>query len=1083
MPKVDLNTNKCIFIISIYFSLKCRLKLSKRGLMSKWQYEKDVDDYVKAIFKNLGLKKSRDFNEKQAMTPYLKDALKGSAKTKAKENFGVPDFSLEIYDIPVIIENKFGLKKLIAKDKDEMKFDDKSISGYAVNGALHYARSIIASGKYHEAVAIGIAGDSEENLQICIYFVWGSSELTFKFMDNYKTLNFLENKKSFENFYKDAKLTDEDKHRFLITSREILKIYAKKLNKLMHNHNITAPQRVLYVSGMLLSMQDIKENYGLTPDDLKGSQLDNERDGIRITSRISSFLKNRKIPSEKLNLMLASFNEISKNSQRDEIDKTKPNDKEVAHLLKEKSSTTKQIFTFLYRNIFQKIDGSGGESFGHIDVMGEMYSEFLKYALGDGKELGIVLTPPYITKMMAEILDINKDNRVMDLATGSAGFLISAMQIMIENANENYAKGSSEALKKIDEIKRNQLLGVELNAEMYTLAATNMILRGDGSARIEHGSAFNRSDELYSNFKADRILLNPPFTFDENGMPFIAYGLDRMAKGGLGAIIIQDSAGSGKAVKSNQQILKSHTLLASIKMPVDLFVPVAGVQTSIYIFKAHEPHDFERSVKFIDFRNDGYKRTSRSLQELDEPTQRYADIVKIYKAGRAAKVDPRLWKLDEIFVEDLITKSGSDWNFDQHKKVDAMPMLADFKKSVSDYLSWEVSQILKKDSPSRSSIVNQRIANLEREFKASGGKFEEFRIGDIFDIQTGSLLNSSVLINGDIKRISAKSEDNGVIGTYDTLNIDEARHYENFISVNFFGDVFYHPYLASVEMKVHVVKFKKCEALAFKEIEFTNYSGLYISSCIKNILRGKFGYGNQLSSSKLRDGKFKILLPTLGGKINFSFMEKFIEELDAYLRATGLKNYELTDAEKSAINKFDEFDKWGGVAKEFNLKKLFGSSTRGKRLKSSDRRDGNLPFVTAGEADMGISAFISNDVEIFKENTITIDMFGSSKYRNYKYEADDHVAVVHTENLPKHAAIYVATAIHKVANAGQFSYARNFYAKDADELNILLPVFNGEICYEFMNDFIKAIEKLVIKDVVLWADKKIEATKKVVNKV
>ena len=283
-------------------------------------------------------------------------------------------------------------------------------------------------------------------------------------------------------------------------------------------------------------------------------------------------------------------------------------------------------------------------------------------------------------------------------------------------------------------------------------------------------------------------------------------------------------------------------------------------------------------------------------------------------------------------------------------------------------------------------------------------------------------------------------------------------------------------------MKVHVVKFKKCEALAFKEIEFTNYSGLYISSCIKNILRGKFEYGNQLSSSKLRDGKFKILLPTLGGKINFSFMEKFIEELDAYLRATGLKNYELTDAEKSALAKFDEFDKWGGVAKEFNLKKLFGSSTRGKRLKSSDRLDGNLPFVTAGEADMGISAFISNDVEIFKENTITIDMFGSSKYRNYKYGADDHVAVVHTENLPKHAAIYVATAIHKVANAGQFSYARNFYAKDADELNILLPVFNGEICYEFMENFIKAIEKLVIKDVVLWADKKIEATKKVVNK-
>ncbi len=1047
--------------------------------MSKWQYENDVDDYVKATFKNLGLKKSRDFNEKQAMTQYLKEALKGSAKTKTKENFGVPDFSLECYDIPVIIENKFGSKKLVAKDKDEMKFDDKSISGYAVNGALHYARSIIASDKYHEAVAIGIAGDSEENLQICVYFVWGSSELTFKFMDNYKTLNFLENKKSFKNFYKDAKLTDEDKHRFLITSREILKIYAKKLNKLMHNHNITAPQRVLYVSGMLLSMQDIKDNYGLTPDDLKGSQLDNERDGVLITNRISSFLKNRKIPLEKLNLMLASFNEISKNSQRDEIDETKPNDREVAHLLKEKSSTTKQIFTFLYRNIFQKIDGSGGESFGHIDVMGEMYSEFLKYALGDGKELGIVLTPPYITKMMAEILDIDKDNRVMDLATGSAGFLISAMQIMIENANENYAKGSSKAIKKIDEIKRNQLLGVELNAEMYTLAATNMILRGDGSARIEHGSAFNRPDKLYSNFKADRILLNPPFTFEENGMPFIAYGLDRMAKGGLGAIIIQDSAGSGKAVKSNQKILKSHTLLASIKMPVDLFVPVAGVQTSIYIFKAHEPHDFERSVKFIDFRNDGYKRTSRSLQELDEPTQRYADIVKIYKAGRAAKVSSQLWNLDEIYVEDFITGSGMDWNFDQHKKIDAMPTLADFKKTVSDYLTWEVAQILKKDSP-KQSLISERIANLEREFKTKGGEFKEFKITDLFLLKTSNqkLSRKNAIKNGKFAIYSADSSNGGICGYCDEAPAFVIDKVHPFYLI--FGDH---------TRAMNIAKENFCIADNIKVLDpivKNEKATLYIMSVWKKKIPN-LGYSRHWSIAK----NINFLLPTLDGEINFSFMEKFIEELererveelDAYLAVTGFKDYKLSKKEKDALAKFDKFGKWEGVAKEFNLKKLFGNATRGKRLKGADRFDGNLPFVTAGEADMGISAFISNDVKIFDKNTVTIDMFGSAKYRNYKYGADDHVAIVHTENLSKHAAIYVTTAIHKVANAGRFSYARNFYAKDADELSILLPISDGEIDYEFMANFIKAIEKLVIKDVVLWADKKIEATKKVVAKI
>ena len=145
---------------------------------------------------------------------------------------------------------------------------------------------------------------------------------------------------------------------------------------------------------------------------------------------------------------------------------------------------------------------------------------------------------------------------------------------------------------------------------------------------------------------------------------------------------------------TNQKILKYHTLVASIKMLTDLFQPMAGVQTSIYIFEAHKPHDFEKIVKFIDFRNDGYKRTSRSLQEIDSPSERYEDIIKIFKAGKNAKNLKAEWNLDEVYVEDFITNSGNDWNFDQHKKIDTTPTLEDFKKTVADYLSWEVSQIL-----------------------------------------------------------------------------------------------------------------------------------------------------------------------------------------------------------------------------------------------------------------------------------------------------------------------------------------------------------------------------------------------------
>ena len=117
--------------------------------------------------------------------------------------------------------------------------------------------------------------------------------------------------------------------------------------------------------------------------------------------------------------MMKSFTEINKDHDRDKITAL---DDIVAELLEKEASVTKQIFTYIFENIFLSIDSMSG----HLDIMGEMYSEFLKYAFGDGKELGIVLTPPYVTKMMSQILDIDENSKVMDLATGSAGFLISA---------------------------------------------------------------------------------------------------------------------------------------------------------------------------------------------------------------------------------------------------------------------------------------------------------------------------------------------------------------------------------------------------------------------------------------------------------------------------------------------------------------------------------------------------------------------------------------------------------------------------------------------------------------------------------
>ena len=183
----------------------------------------------------------------------------------------------------------------------------------------------------------------------------------------------------------------------------------------------------------------------------------------------------------------------------------------------------------------------------------------------------------------------------------------------------------------------------------------------------------------------------------------------------------------------------------------------------------------------------------------------------------------------------------------------------------------------------------------------------------------------------------------------------------------------------------------------------------------------------------------------------------------------------------------EQLEKDAGIEwREYRLDELFGKSTRGRRLKSADRVDGTLPFVTAGETDMGISAWISNDVHVFSKNTVTIDMFGSAKYRNYDYGADDHVAVVHTEKWHPHAVLFLTSAIHKSSYTGQFDYSRNFYATDADELRIKLPTIienrTSKRAFDFIEKFVATLhaERVAtlhaylmttgLKDCVLTAD-------------
>ncbi|MGP1523543.1 MAG: hypothetical protein ACTTKC_09660, partial [Treponema sp.] len=230
---------------------------------TEWTLEQHVNDYVKHQFEKIGLQSIKDYNVEQAMNEHLKKALQGGSKTKTKTSFGIPDFNITKYQCPVIIEDKLGTKKFKAENKDGIKFDNASVKDFAVNGTLHYARCIIDSdSNYKEVVALAVAGNNENDIQIAVYYVYGSTVSSFKLIESAKNFNFLENERTFNAFLSEARLKEEEKREIVQINSERLRQTSKTLNKLMHNHNITAAQRVLYVSGSLLAMQDIQEQQG-----------------------------------------------------------------------------------------------------------------------------------------------------------------------------------------------------------------------------------------------------------------------------------------------------------------------------------------------------------------------------------------------------------------------------------------------------------------------------------------------------------------------------------------------------------------------------------------------------------------------------------------------------------------------------------------------------------------------------------------------------------------------------------------------------------------------------------------------------
>lgn len=614
-----------------------------------------------------------------------------------------PDAKLLLRDknmvnYPVLIEYKGYKNKLVALDSEgkvanktaKNQPDFKHINSYAVNGAVHYANALLHYTSYTDIIAIGMTGYKTEagNLEheIGVYYVSKSNFGIGQKIDNYTDFSFLK-KSNFDKFIekvKRLKLTPDEIEKLKEQrEREINASLVKLNNDIYQNEKgLSERDRVYLVAASIIATLGVPGRVAaLEKSELKSSTETGNRDGDIILRKIKAFLDEKNLPQEKRDMIVRT---LQNTLTTDNINKVENGESQL-----------KRVFAKIVDDlgIYYKIGLT-------TDFTGKLFNEMYSWlGFSQDKLNDVVLTPAYVATLLARLARVNMDSYVWDFATGSAGLLVAAMNEMLNDA-KNKIKSPDEFARKSAAIKANQLLGLEILSEVYMLAILNMILMGDGSSNILNKDSLKEFNGNYGfgktneKFPADAFVLNPPYSAPGNGMVFVEKALSMMSKG-YAAIIIQNSAGSGKATEYNKRILKHSTLLASIKMPIDLFIGKSSVQTNIYVFRVGETHQKDDTVKFIDFSVDGYTRTNRkkascNLRDTDHAKERYQELVDLVRFGKA-KLNILTEK--EYYEGTIDPENGADWN--QTAPIDTKATLEDFKKTVSDYLAWEVSNLLK----------------------------------------------------------------------------------------------------------------------------------------------------------------------------------------------------------------------------------------------------------------------------------------------------------------------------------------------------------------------------------------------------
>lgn len=681
--------------------------------------EEKIEEYYKYKLDSMNI---RHYGKTERINQAIYDALQKADSKSGGSGVNYPDIQLLLHNnhqryIPVMIEAK-GLKnKLVKFDKSGAivgvtyyEQDSKpnsdgvilhhkgdanytAVKQYAVNGAVHYGEAILNEGTYKEVIVIGINGTTLDDFgkpsdpECLAYYISEKNRRIPKQIQNITSEDWsLLKQDNINKLFKtldDLNLTDSELDALTRKTEATLEEKIKSMHQSLYDDvqlktALSTNEKLYLFCGLIMSGLKIDGVRTLVPEDLSGNDDERNNDGTTILRNIESFLYKKNCSVEKVNMIIGLLEGVFK--------------KQVLWRPRNGISLLRTLFQQVKTDIIPCL-----ESDLHLDFTGRILNSLNDWvSIENDAANDVVLTPRYVTQLMAKMARTNMDSFVWDKAMGSAGFLVSAMDIMIKDA-QNKIHDKTQLEEKIKHIKENQLLGIEILGNIYILAVLNMILMGDGSSNILNGDSHDYF--LDNTFPANVFLLNPPYSAPGKGFNFVEEALSQMTTG-YACILIQDSAGNGQGLPYTKRILEHNTLEASIKMPAGLFGNKASVSVYIFLFKVNRPHEEDDVVTFIDFSEDGYSRQNRkkstqdvNLRNTDHAEERYDEVL-AHVLGKKPKTQYYTESNGKV-IKDCITLKGDDWLFTQHQVIDTTPTDADFRKTVANYLSWKVSQLMK----------------------------------------------------------------------------------------------------------------------------------------------------------------------------------------------------------------------------------------------------------------------------------------------------------------------------------------------------------------------------------------------------